>query len=302
MSSAVATIEATDVILRDGSTLRLRAPAAEDAEALVEFFSGLSDHTRYLRFHGFPALGPKLVEPVLEPDWQERGALVGSLDGSIVALANWVRLRDPHAAEIAFAVGDENQGRGIGTRLLEQLAGRAAEAGIEEFVAEVLQENTAMLGVFREAGFTISRAAEGGEVEIRLTIAPTGGYRQQVAARDHRAVRASLEPFFRPSSVAVVGASKRRGSIGGELFRNVLAGDFSGSVYPVNRNGDSVAGVHGYRSLAQIAEAIDLAVICVPGEQVLSAAENALGAGASALVVISAGFAETGSAGAERQE
>ena len=68
---------ATDVILRDGSTLRLRPPAAEDAAALVEFFAGLSDNSRYLRFHGFPALGPKLVEPVLEPDWADRGALLG---------------------------------------------------------------------------------------------------------------------------------------------------------------------------------------------------------------------------------
>jgi acetyl coenzyme A synthetase (ADP forming)-like protein len=115
-------------------------------------------------------------------------------------------------------------------------------------------------------------------------------------------VRASLEPFFHPRSVAVVGASRRRGSIGGELFRNVLAGDFAGSVYPVNRNGDSVAGVHGQRTVAEIAEKIELAVVCVPGEQVLAAAEDALAAGVRALAVISAGFAETGSAGAERQE
>jgi acetyl coenzyme A synthetase (ADP forming)-like protein len=303
MSTVVPTAgEATDVILRDGSTLRLRAPATEDAGALLEFFAGLSDHSRYLRFHGFSALGPKLVEPVLEPDWRERGALVGSLDGRIVALANWVRLRDPRAAEVAFTVGDELQRRGIGTRLLEQLAARASEVGIEEFVAEVLQENAAMLGVFREAGFTVSRAAEAGEVEIRLAITPTGGYRDQVAARDHLAVHASLEPFFRPRAVAVVGASKRRGSIGGELFRNVLAADFNGSAYPVNRSGDAVAGVHGYRSVAEIAEGIDLAVICVPGELVLAAAEEALAAGVRALVVISAGFAETGSAGIERQE
>jgi acetyl coenzyme A synthetase (ADP forming)-like protein len=274
----------------------------EDADALVEFFAGLSEHSLYLRFHGFPALGRKLVEPVLEPDWQERGALVGSLDGRVVALAEWVRLRDPRAAEVAFAVGDDFQRRGIGTRLLEQLAARAAEAGIEEFVAEVLQENTAMLGVFREAGFMVTRASEAGEVEIRFEIAPTSGYREHVAARDHVAVRASLEPFFHPRSVAVVGASRRRGSIGGELFRNVLAGDFAGSVYPVNRNGDSVAGVHGHRTVAEIAEKIELAVVCVPGEQVLAAAEDALAAGVRALAVISAGFAETGSAGAQRQE
>jgi acetate---CoA ligase (ADP-forming) len=301
-ATAAHPVTATDVILRDGSTLRLRPPVAEDADALVEFFSTLSEHSRYLRFHGFPALGPKLVEPVLEPDWRERGALLGSLDGHIVALANWVRLRDPRAAEIAFAVGDDYQRRGIGTRLLEQLAARAAEAGIEEFVAEVLHENRGMLDVFRDAGFAVTREAEGGELEIRFGIAPTGEYREHVAARDHVAVRASLEPFFQPRSVAVVGASKRRGSIGGELFRNVLAGDFAGSVYPVNRNGDSVAGVRGYSGIAEIGEAVDLAVICVPGEKVLAAAEEALGAGVGALVVISAGFAEIGSEGAERQE
>jgi acetyl coenzyme A synthetase (ADP forming)-like protein len=301
-SAASHAVELTDVILRDGSTLRLRAPAAGDADALVEFFSGLSEHSRYLRFHGFAAMGPKLVEPVLEPDWHERGALLGSLDGRVVAIANWVRLRDPRAAEVAFAVGDGFQRRGIGMRLLEQLAARGAEAGIEEFVAEVMHENRAMLGVFRDAGFEVTRAVEAGEVEVRFPIAATSGYREQVAARDHRAVRASLEPFFQPRSVAVVGASKRRGSIGGELFRNILAGDFSGSVYPVNRKADSVAGVHGYSAVREVPEDVDLAVICVPGEQVLAAAEDALEAGVRALAVISAGFAETGSDGAERQE
>jgi acetyl coenzyme A synthetase (ADP forming)-like protein len=301
-ATAERAVQATDVILRDGSTLRLRAPAAEDADALLEFFANLSEHSRYLRFHGFPALGPKLVAPLVAPDWQERGALLGSLDGRIVAVANWVRLRDPRAAEVAFAVGDDVQRRGIGTRLLEQLADRAAGVGIEEFVAEVMHENDTMLHVFRNAGFAVTRAGEGGELEIRLAIAPTDAYREHVAERDHVAVRASLEPFFQPRSVAVIGASKRRGSIGGELFRNILAGDFAGSVYPVNRKGDPVAGVHGHGAVAEIAESVDLAVICVPGEQVLPAAEDALAAGVRALVVISAGFAETGSEGTERQE
>jgi len=239
---------------------------------------------------------------VLDPDWQERGALVGFLEDRVVAVGNWVRLRDPRSAEAAFTVADGYQRRGIGTRLLERLAQRAAAAGIEEFVAEVLYENDAMLGVFRDAGFDVSRVSEGGEVEVRFAIAPTEGYREQVAARDHAAVRASLEPFFRPTSVAVVGASSRRGSIGGELFRNVVAADFAGSVYPVNKRGEPVAGAHGYTSVAGIPEQVDLAVVCVPREHVLEAAEEALAAGVRALVVISAGFAETGSAGLERQE
>jgi len=301
-ATAPHTVDATDVILRDGSTLRLRQPLAEDAEALVEFFSRLSERSRYLRFHGFPSLGPELVEGVLEPDWHERGALIGSLDGRIAAVANWVRLRDPRAAEVAFAVADETQGKGIGTRLLEQLAARAADAGIEEFVAEVMFGNTAMLSVFRDAGFTVTRAGQDGEIEIRLAISPTNDYRDLVASRDHTAVRASLEPFFRPRTVAVVGASKRRGSIGGELFRNILAGDFTGSAYPVNRKADAVAGVHGYSSVTEIPERVELVVICVPGEQVLAAAEEALKAGVRALVVISAGFAEIGAEGEARQE
>ena len=133
MSATVDLVDATDVILRDGSTLRLRPPVADDADALLDFFSGLSEHSLYLRFHGFTAVGPTLVEAVLEPDWQERGSLLGSLDGSVVALANWVRLRDPRAAEVAFAVGDGYQRRGIGTRLLEQLAapgGRGRGRGV----------------------------------------------------------------------------------------------------------------------------------------------------------------------------
>jgi acetyl coenzyme A synthetase (ADP forming)-like protein len=299
---AVTAPEVTDVILRDGSTLRLRAPLAEDAEALLQFFAELSDQSRYLRFHGFSALGPKLVEPVLEPDWYERGALLATLEGRVVALANWVHLRDPRAAEIAFTVADGYQRRGIGTRLLECLAQRAAEAGIEEFVAEVLAGNDAMLAVFRDAGFAVTRASEHGELEIRFPIAPTKHYRERVAARDHLAVHASLEPFFRPKTLAVIGASRRRGSIGGELFRNVIEADFAGSAYPVNRGGDPVAGVHGYRSVGQIPDEVELAIVCVPGEQVLPAAEDALAAGVHALVVISAGFAEIGTEGVERQE
>ncbi len=291
-----------DVILRDGRTLRLRPPRGADADALVAFFERLSPQSLYLRFHGARRPTRQLAEPFLDPDWGELGALVGELEGQVVALASWARLRDPAAAEVAFAVADELQGRGVGTRLLEQLAERAAAGGIERFVAEVLPTNRAMLEVFTDAGFQIARRFESGEVEVEFSITPTEVYWQKVDARDHEAVVASLRPFFEPASIAVVGASRRRGSIGGELFRNVLTGDFAGSAYPVNRGGEPVAGVRGYRSVAEIPDSVELAVICLPADAVLGAAEDALGQGVRALVVISAGFAETGSAGAARQE
>src|SRR5207247_9115542 len=123
----------------------------------------------------------------------------------------------------------------------------------------------------------------------------------RVAERDHLAVTASLRPFFAPESLVVVGASRRRGSIGGELFRNVLAADFAGVAYPVNREGEPVGAVRGYRSLEEVPEVVDLAVICLPAQHVITAAETALAKGIKALCVISSGFAEVGAEGAERQ-
>jgi acetyl coenzyme A synthetase (ADP forming)-like protein len=298
--------DVADVILRDGRTLRLRPPRGEDADGLLEFFRGLSEQSLYRRFHGFPQVGEQLVEPLLEPDWNERGALLATLAEddreSVVAVANYVRLRDPALAEAAFAVADAHQRRGIGTRLLEQLAERAGAVGIETFVAEVLPGNRDMLGVFEAVGFEVTRELQGGELEVRFPIAPTERFESRVAERDHTAVTASLRPFFEPRTVAVIGASRRRGSLGGELFRNILEGDFAGAAYPVNRDGEPVAGVRAYRSIAEIPETIDVAVVSLPGAAVLEAAEQALRAGTRALVVISAGFAEIGSEGVERQE
>jgi acetyl coenzyme A synthetase (ADP forming)-like protein len=298
--------DVVDVILRDGATLRLRPPTRDDADALLEFFRVLSPQSLYLRFHGVPRLRPQLVERLLEPDWAERGALLGTLaeNGreSVVAVAEYARLRDPSLAEAAFAVADAHQRRGVGTRLVEQLAERAAQHGIERFVADVMTENRGMLGVFESLGFELTREREGGEVEVAFPIAPTGAFEEQRALRDHVAVTASLRPFFEARTVAVIGASARRGTIGGELFRNVIEGDFAGAAYPVNRDGSPVAGVRAYRSTAEIPDAVDLAVIAVPAAAVQDAAEEALASGVRALVVITAGFAETGSEGREREE
>ena len=292
---------AVDVILKDGGTLRLRPPAAADADAVLEFLQDLSERSLYLRFHGIRNVDDTLAGTLLDPDWIETGVLAGWLGDRIVGIANYVRLRDPRLAEAAFVVADVEQGRGIGTRLLEQLAERAAATGVTQFVAEVMAENRAMLSVFTGAGFDVVRELEHREVEVSFPVAATEAFQERVEERDHVAVAASLRPFFEPSSVAVIGASRRRGSIGGELFRNVLEADFDGAAYPVNRGGEPVAGVRGYGSITDIPDDVDLAVICVPGPLVLAAAEEALAKGVRALCVISSGFAETGAAGVERQ-
>jgi acetyl coenzyme A synthetase (ADP forming)-like protein len=298
--------DAVDVILRDGGTLRLRPPSTGDAGALLEFFSTLSERSLYLRFHGFRRIDGGLVEPMLEPDWSRRGALIGWLDDAggrrVVAVASYAHVEGADAAEMAFAVADSEQGRGIGTRLLEQLASRAREHGISRFVAEVLGSNAPALAVFADAGFEISREGDSGDVELRFPLAATPEFEARVGQRDHTAVVASLRPFFEPSTVAVIGASRRRGSIGGELYRNILEADFSGAAFPVNLKGEAVAGVRAYRTVEDVPDGIDLAVICLPGEQVLDAARAALRLGVPALCVISAGFAEIGAEGRRRQE
>jgi acetate---CoA ligase (ADP-forming) len=295
-----------DVILRDGSTLRLRPPEQEDASQLLELFRGLSLESLHLRFHGMPALTPALADRFLEPDWVERGALIGTLAGAngarVVAVATYDRLRDPTKAEVSFVVADDMQGRGVGTRLLEQLADIAGSHGVERFVAMVLPENVAMLRVFSDAGFDVVRRLDPATYELELAITPTEAYRARVDERDHAAVVASLRPFFEPSSVAVLGASARPGTIGGELFRNIVGGGFQGAAIPINREGHAVAGIEGYTSIEEIPSRIDLAVVCLPAELVLEASEAALRKGVNALCVISAGFAELGPDGAELQE
>jgi RimJ/RimL family protein N-acetyltransferase len=288
-----AAVEAVDVILRDGGTLRLRPPAPADAEAVLAFFTGLSPDTMWLRFHGTRRVDNRLTERILEPDWINRGALVGWLDGNVVALASYERYDGKDSADVAFVVADKEQRRGIGTRLLGQLAVRARDAGIAEFVADVMAGNAHAARVFADTGFELVRELEGGEIELRFPIAATGELAIRVESRDHVGVVASLRPFFAPKSVAVIGASRRRGTIGGELFRNILEADFNGVAYPVNRNAEPVAGVRAYSTIDELPDVVDLAVICLPGGQVLETAEAALRNGVRALCVISAGFAET---------
>jgi acyl-CoA synthetase (NDP forming)/RimJ/RimL family protein N-acetyltransferase len=299
-------LPAADVILRDGRTLRLRSPIPSDRGSLTAFLVALSAESMSQRFHAAVRPRAQLIDPYLAPDWVERGALIGVLGEAanerVVGLASYDRLRDPTAAEVAFAVADEMQGIGVGTRLLEQLAVRAAEGGVERLVFEILAGNHRMLAVVADAGFAVDTRFTSGVVEATMEIEPTGESLERVDRRDHVAVTASLRAFLAPAGIAVYGASPRPGTIGGELFRNVLAAGFAGPAYPVNRRGDPVAGIPGLTSLAGVEPAVDLAVICVPASSVLAAAADALGAGVRSLCVVSAGFAEVGAEGAARQD
>ncbi|MDX6569700.1 MAG: hypothetical protein QOH15_2278 [Gaiellales bacterium] len=295
-----------DVILRDGRTLRLREPCHADRDALAAFLVRLSPESLRLRFFATVRPDESLVDPYLDSDWNQRGALLGTLamgdDERVVALASYARLRDPRAAEVAFAVADAQHGAGIATRMLEQLARHASGEGIERFIFEIVPTNASMLRVVAGAGFEFARETANDVVEVAMSIEPTAGYVATVAERDHIGVASSIAHFLDPSSVAVYGASARRGTIGGELFRNVVSGGFDRPVHPINRTGDAVAGVPGLRTLRGVEPAVELALICVPADAVFEAAEDALNAGVRSICVVSAGFAEVGSEGRKRQD
>jgi acetate---CoA ligase (ADP-forming) len=291
-----------DVILRGGSTMRLSQPALDDSDAIMALIRRMSPTSLYHRYRGLPVLADRLFAGYLDADGQARGALIGVRDGLVVAMGTYDRLRDPAVAEVAFMVDDPLHGRGVGTRLLEQLAGMAAAVGIRRFVAEVSADNDRMLEVFRGAGFEISRQMDYATVEVMFPIAPTDTFQERVDRRDHAATVASLEHLLHPRCVAVFGASTRPGNIGNAVVRNLLDAEFPGAVYPLNRQGEPVAGVPALRSPTELPASVDLGVICVPAEHVVRIAEEALRAGVRALCVISAGFAESGAAGRARQD
>lgn len=112
----------------------------------------------------------------------------------------------------------------------------------------------------------------------------------------------SLDPILRPQSVAVVGASRQPNTIGWQLLDNLLKYGFQGPVYPVNPRATSVHSIPAYPSVTEIGKPIDLALIAVPKEHVLTVAEQCIDAKVKGLVVISAGFKEVGGGGMQREK
>jgi acetate---CoA ligase (ADP-forming) len=292
-----------DVVLRDGSTVHVRPVRADDAPAVRAFFQRLSPESTSLRFFsGFPDLD-SAVRWATELDYQRRYGLVATGgEGAVLAHAGWERQPDrPDRAEVAFAIADAMQGKGLGTILLGQLAEAADQAGVTVLAAEVLPQNHRMVRVFRDSGFPVTTSAVPGVVLVELPTSLSPEALDRFEQREQVAATAAMRAFLEPRSVAVIGASRRRGTVAGELFHNLLAGGFEGPVYPVNPNAPVVQSVVAYPSVTEVPGPVDLAVLAVPAAAVVAAARQCAAKGVRALVVISAGFAETGPDGAERQ-
>ncbi len=295
-----------EVLLRDGSKVRLRPIRPDDTDAWLFLFSRLSPRTIYMRFHHVIAEVTRAeAETYTNIDYENNFALVAILgeppDQRIIAIGRFARLANPERAEVAFLVEDSHQGRGISTHLLEHLAIAAREKGIHVFEAEVLSENRDMMEVFQDFGFTVDAKYAEGTFHVVFPIEHTEVVEQRTEQRELVAATASVRVFFNPTKIAVIGASRYRGTIGAELFNNVLDTGFNGIAYPVNPTTNAVGAVRAYASVLDIPDEVNLAIIIVPAEQVLDVVDQCGRKGVRGIVVISAGFRETGAEGAERE-
>lgn len=297
-----------DVVVSDGATMHIRPIRPDDAARIEALHSRLSAQTIYFRFFTPVArLTPQMLARFTNVDYVERMALVGVLGDDLIAVARYeslaTRYGEGREAEVAFLVADEHQGRGIGSVMLEHLAAAGRAAGITRFVADTLPENSRMLRVFHDAGFDDVRAFEDGVVRVAFPIAPTESSEAVSHAREQRAAARSVHRLLAPSSVAVIGASTRRGTLGHVLLRSLLGADFNGPVYPVHPSAAHVAGVAAYRSVLDIPERVDLAVIITPADAVPAVVEQCARKHVAGLVVLSSGFAERDADGvaAERE-
>ncbi|WP_149180327.1 bifunctional GNAT family N-acetyltransferase/acetate--CoA ligase family protein [Streptomyces sp. TRM49041] len=304
-----------DVVLRDGGTARIRPITTDDAERLVSFYEQVSDESKYYRFFApYPRLSAKDVRHFTHHDYVDRVGLAATIGGEFIATVRYDRI-DEHGhpatapadeAEVAFLVQDAHQGRGVASALLEHIAAVARERGIRRFAAEVLPANTKMIKVFTDAGYTQKRSFEDGAVRLHLDLEPTDRSLAVQRAREQRAEARSVQRLLAPGSVAVVGAGRTPGGVGRTVLRNLVDSGFTGRAYAVNHalpEGPpaTMDGVPAYRSVADIGEPVDLAVVAVPAAHVPDAVADCGEHGVRGLVVLSAGYAESGPAGRERQ-
>ena len=303
-----------DVLLKDGRVAQLRPIVPDDSERLVEFYSRVSDESKYMRFFApYPKLSTKDIEHFTHVDLDRRVAFVVTLHDLIIGVGRYDAVSDDpgggagagaaefDTAEVAFLVEDAHQGRGVGQLLLEHLAQAARERSIRRFVAEVLPANERMLQIFREMGYRIEGSVEEGVQRLEFTIQSTDTAVGVMRAREQRAEAASIERIFAARSIAVVGASRRQDSIGQAMVRNLVLGDYQGSVYAVNSQAEAVSGLPAYKTVQDIPDEVDLAIVAVPSESVTDVVLDCAAKGVHGLVVISAGFAEEGAEGRKRQ-
>jgi len=300
-----------DAILRDGGSIRIRSLHSNDKDKLLKLFGRLSQRSVYFRFFRSKKwLAEGELAQFTELDFVNNVALAATLregdEEQIIGVGRYSAIDDPSSphrrAEVAFAVADDHQGRGIGTLLLEHMVPIAQANGITEFEADVLGENNQMLRVFATSGFQLTRSLEAGVFHVSFLTEATAEFALAQHRRERHAAAQSIRAFLEPKSVAVVGASRQHGTIGNTLVVNLKRCKFNGPIYPVNPKAPEIEGMPAYPSVSAIGEHVDLALISVPAPLVEEAVRDCARAGVHGVVVISSGFGEVSQQGREIEE
>ena len=296
-------------LLADGSTIEIRLAVPADFDAVKAMYEAMSPDNIYLRFFG---LSRRAAEDEAQRTCRDTGpgrvALLALADGVVLGCASYYTLREPvepgdqagcstgGTAEIAFAVADHMHHRGIATLLLEHLVSFAVSHQIRTFSAEVLAENTAMLRVVTDAGLPVRRHYAGGVIELMFPLPREDAgtaldtYLDAVAARERSSDAASLRHVFAPGSVAVIGASRRPGTVGRAILDNIATGGYRGRIYAVNPHVAAIGDIPCSPAVADLPEPPDLAVIAVPAAAVLDTVEQCGRRGVRSVVVITSGL------------
>jgi acyl-CoA synthetase (NDP forming)/GNAT superfamily N-acetyltransferase len=290
-----------DALLSDGGVVRIRPATEADEDRLRALHQSASDRSIYLRYFSLNRrAGDQYVAKVLHGGASEI-VLVAEEHGTVAGMAGCTRLERTADAEVALLVADSHQRRGVGTLLLEHLAAAARQAGIRSFVADTLADNALMQRVFTDAGFQVERRSDLDVTHVRMSLAPTPQAQRAVDLRERAADAASLRHVLAPRSVAVVGASDRPGSVGGAVLRNIIDGHYPGIVRAVNPHRRWVQRLRTFPSLLALPEPVDLAIVAVPGPAVEQVIRDCGERGIPAAVILSSGFGETDTDGAERE-
>jgi acetyl coenzyme A synthetase (ADP forming)-like protein len=305
-SPATDDLSAPWLVLRDGTVTSVRAAGAADRDELRRFLRGLSVESRWNRFLSLAEPSAALIDQSTASTEDGRAltlvAYRNRKDGAaIVAVASYIGLTEV-AAEVAFAVDDRFQGRGLGTLLLERLAAHAAVHGFRRFHATTSIDNVAMLDVFRDSGFEVRSRSAAGTVDVQLSLAASAEGVASAERRRRLATAESLRPMLEPRAVALIGASRDPSKMGGRILHALNTSGYLGPVYAVHPHATTISGTRTVRSARELPAGVDLAIVAVPPNAVLAAVDDCAAAGVRSLVVVTAGFAETGSEGRARQD
>ena len=285
-------------LLADGTTVEIRPAGPGDFDAVKAMHAAMSPDNTYMRFFNISRLVAEIeARRICRDPVPGQVALLALTGDEVVGVASYVTRGDqPERAEVAFAVADHMHHKGIATLLLEHLVWYARSRQVTTFVAQTLTENKAMLSVFADAGLPVERRYADGVFELTFPLpsqdaGPTlDSYLNAVAERERRAEAASLRHVLAPSSVVVIGASRRRRTVGRAILDNIRAGGYAGRLYTVNPRARQIGGERCLPSVLDLPEPADLAVIAVPAPAVLKVAEQCGQRGVRSLVVITAGL------------